>query len=389
MKKVLSVLLSICMLFSLLTMSFAGYKEEAKLQFNSNGKFKILCLADVQDDYPMEPAVIQFINEALDFAAPDLVVFVGDNVVGEDFRAIGEMVAPLVERGIPFTYVYGNHDDEGGMAKEDQLAEYQKFPGCLAYDADPSLSGCATHNVPILSSDGSKVAFNIYCFDSGGSIRDENGEWLGYDWVRADQIEWYNTTREALAAENGGELVPSIAFQHIIPQEPCQAIFVKSPFGLGDLTINCSDGTAYTFIPNITKYDGYIFEKSCPSYGNDGQWDAMVNGGDVLGLVVGHDHVNNFVANVDGVDLIQTPGCTYNSYYDNFYQGARVIELNEEDLWSYETYNLTSNELAQRDDSKLDEVGGRNDYDFFYVFEKIFAAFYQVLLKYANVLLNQ
>ena len=381
MKKVVSVVLAVCMLFSLVTMSFAGYKEEAQLKFNKNGKFKILCLADVQDDYPMEPAVLQFIREALDFATPDLVVFVGDNVVGEDIRAIGEMVAPLVERNVPFTFVFGNHDDEGGMVKEDQLREYQKFPGCMAFDADPELTGCATHNVPILSSDESKVAFNIWCFDSGGSYR-ENGEWLGYDWVRKDQIEWYNTTRDALAAENGGEVVPAMAFQHIIPQEPVEMIYYEGAIALGEATINFSDGTVYTPIPDITKYDGVIFEKSCPSYGNDGQWDAMVEGGDVLGLVVGHDHVNNFVANCNGVDLIQTPGVTYNSYYNNMFQGARVIELNESDLTTYETYNLTSNELAQRDDSKLDEMGGRNNYDFFYVFEKIFAAIYDFFASF-------
>ena len=82
MKKIISVVLAVTMLFTFVTTGFAGHKENAKLQFNSNGKFKILCLADVQDDYPMEPAVLQFIKEALDFANPDLVVFVGDNVVG-------------------------------------------------------------------------------------------------------------------------------------------------------------------------------------------------------------------------------------------------------------------------------------------------------------------
>ncbi len=382
MKKVIAVALSLCMLFSLVTMSFAGYKDEAKLQFNSNGKFKILCLADVQDDYPLEPAVLQFIREALDFANPDLVVFVGDNVVGEDIRAIGEMIAPLDERGIPFTFVFGNHDDEGGMVKEDQLAEYQKSPNCLAFDADPELSGCATHNLPILSSDGTKVAFNVWCFDSGGSYHDENGKWLGYDWVREDQIEWYNTTREELKAENGGEVVPAIAFQHIIPQEPVEMIFFEGAIALGEATINFSDGSVYTVVPDITKYDGLIFEKSCPSYGNDGQWDAMVAGGDVLGLVVGHDHQNNFVAHCGSIDLIQTPGVTYNSYYSNMYQGARVIELNEDDLTTYETYNLTSNELAQRDDSQLDEMGGRDNYDFFYTFEKLFSAIYNFIVDF-------
>lgn len=386
MKKVISAVLALCMVFSLVTMSFAGYKEEAALKFRANGKFKILAVADIQDRYPMETAVLQFLCEALDYSSPDLVVFVGDNIVGTDPKAIEQIVTPLVERDIPFTFVFGNHDDQEGYEKDDQLTEYQKYAGCLAYDADPELHGSATHNLPILSSDGSKIAFNLWLFDSGSVCYDENGERLGYDWVRSDQISWYNTVREELKEENGGELVPSIAFQHIIPQEPCKAIFVESPIGLGDLTIDCSDGSYCTVIPDVTKYDGYIFEKSCPSYGNDGQWSAMVEGGDVLGLVVGHDHVNSFVANVDGVDLIQTPGATYHSYYSNMYQGARVIELDENDPWTYKTYNLTSNELAKRDDSQLNDVGGRDNYDFYYTFEKLFSVIYKF---FVNILKGQ
>jgi hypothetical protein len=219
-------------------------------------------------------------------------------------------------------------------------------------------------------------------FDCGDYVRSSDGEWLGYDWVREDQIEWYNTTRDAMTAENGGEVVPSLVFQHIIPQEPVEMIFFEGAIALGEATINFSDGSVFTPIPDITKYDGLIFEKSCPSYGNDGQWDAMLAGGDVLGLVVGHDHQNNFVAHCDGIDLIQTPGVTYNSYYSNMFQGARVIELYEDDLTTYETYNLTSNELAQRDDSQLGELGGRNNYDFFYTFEKIFSAIYSFFVDF-------
>ena len=380
MKKIICVLLIVCLLLSSTVMCLAA-PDNGELRFDENGNFKILVLADVQDDYPLEPAVIQFIKEALDNAKPDLVVFAGDNMVGNDIRAIGEMVAPLVERDVPFTFVFGNHDDQDGVSKEAQLREFQKYDGCLAYDAVSELHGVATHNLPILSSDGKKTAFNLWMFDSG-TYYFEDGVELGYDWVRKDQIDWYNSVRDEMAKENGGNLVPALAFQHIIPQEPCKEIFYESPFNLGDLTNNFADGTSYTFIPNLTKYDGLIFEQSCPSYGNDGQWDAMVQGGDVLGLVVGHDHVNNFVANVDGVDLIQTPAVTYNSYYTALYQGARIIELSEDDLWNYETYMLTANELALQEGSKLNDAGVRDDYKVNYEFEKIFSYIYGLVLDW-------
>ncbi len=379
MKKIISVFLGVCILITSTIMCCAS-SDDVQLQFNEDGSFKILALADVQDDYPLEPAVIQLISEALDYTKPDLVVFVGDNIVGKDIRAIDEMVAPVVDRDIPFTLVFGNHDDQDGLTKEMQLLEFQKYEECVAYDAVPELHGVATHNLPILSSDGKKTAFNLWMFDSG-TYYFEDGVELGYDWVREDQIEWYNSVRDEMTKENGGNLIPSIAFQHIIPQEPCKEMFYQSPFNMGSLTNNFADGTSYTFIPKITKYDGIIFEQSCPSYGNDGQWDAMVNGGDVLGLVVGHDHVNNFIINVDGVDLIQTPAVTYNSYYTDLYQGARVIEISEDDPWNYETYMVTANELAQVEGSQLNEIGGRNNYKVVYGFEKIFTSIYATIVN--------
>lgn len=362
MKKIISILLVVSMLFSLSVTVFAAGTEENVLRFRKNGTFKILVLADVQDVYPIDDAMISFVNEALDYAKPDLVVFDGDNIVTEDVRAYEQLLYPLVSRNVPFTFVFGNHDVEReNFTAEQQLAEYQKYPGCLAFDADPALHGCANHNLLIYSSKGNDIAFNLWMFDSGTSLHDENGEWLGYDWVRADQIEWYNNTRDAITEANGGKVVPAIAFQHIIPKEAVEVLFYESDISMGELTYNFNDGSVYSYIPKIETFDGYIFEKSCPGNGSDGQWDAMKAGGDVLALVVGHDHVNSFVADINGIDLVQTPGATYHSYYNKMLQGARIIELDEGDLDSYYTYELTSSFLATQSGSTITDTDSRSE----------------------------
>lgn len=383
MKKLLAVLLSVVLVFSLASVGFAA-GSNTTLQFDENGKFKILVFADVQTDYPMQDEMIFFMEEAIRASDPDLIVFTGDNINNDDKRTYAQMLAPCIEAGVPYTMVLGNHDQEnsGGMTREEIVAEYQKYEGFIGYDADPSIHGAGTHNLPILSSDGSKTAFNLWMFDTGDYVRASNGEWLGYDWVREDQIEWYKSVRDEMTAANGGELVPSLVFQHIIPQEPCEKIFLPTDIKLGEATINFQDGTIYTFIPDMTQYEGYLFERCCPSYGNDGQWDAMVEGGDVLGVVCGHDHVNGFIANCDGIDLIMAPGCTYDSYYNNMIQGARVIELDESNPWEYSTHLLTANELAQNPESNLGHHGGDRtefSYNFFYYFEKIFGVFINIL----------
>ena len=367
MKKMLSVILALTMVFSLTAVAGANgtANPQGTLSFRADGKFKILFLADVQDGYPMKDAAVQFINEVLDAAEPDLVIFGGDNIVTDDILAYEQLLPPLVERGIKFTFVFGNHDDESThLNPEQMLAEYQKRPGCLAVDPEPSLHGCATHNLEIKSSDATKTAFNLWLFDSGDYATYENGE-SGYDCVRADQIEWYKNKSAVLQATNGGELVPSLAFQHIIVQEIYEAAYFKTP-NLGKLTKNFCDGTSYGVVPNLLKINGIIQEGPCPSLDNDGQWDAFVQRGDVLGCVSGHDHVNSFVVNFKGVDIIQCAGVTYNSYGNTNVRGATLFTLDESKPFEYEKQVITAASLALEDGSALPGLDGFSRGDYFF-----------------------
>ncbi|NLX93933.1 MAG: hypothetical protein GXZ02_08765 [Clostridiales bacterium] len=367
MKKMLSVILALVMVFSLTAVAFANgtTSPQSVLKFNADGKFKILFLADVQDGYPMKEAAVQFINEALDATNPDLVIFGGDNIVCDDILAYEQLLAPLVDRGVNFTFVLGNHDDESTHLNPEQiLAEYQKRPGCLAYDPEPDLHGCATHNLEIKSSDGSKTAFNLWMFDSGDYATFANGE-SGYDCVRADQVEWYKNQSAALQAANGGALVPSLAFQHIIVQEVYEAAYFRTP-NLGKLTKNFSDGTSYGAVPNLLKINGIIQEGPWPSLDNEGQWDAFVERGDVLGCVFGHDHTNSFIVNFKGVDIIQCAGTTYNSYGNTNVRGGTLFTLDENKPFEYERELITAADLALKEGSALPGLDGYSKADYFF-----------------------
>ena len=366
-KKILSIVLATVMLIcAVVPVAFATDDAETVLQFGKDGKFEILVLADVQDDNPVNEDTLQYIREAIDTVKPDLVVFNGDNITIDDKAAYDQLLSVLVERNQKFTFVFGNHDvEDRSLTKEDILEIYQSYEGCLAYDADPALHGCATHNLPILSSDGSKVAFNLWMFDSGDYLKNEDGSWYYdeydsrvYDCVREDQIEWYKNVSKQLEEENGGK-VPSIAFEHIITEEGVAAVLPKIPSFLGLIGRSFSNGNAYSFVPVFTRImSGVILEPPCPSTENDGQWDAFVERGDVLGCVFGHDHVNSFVAEYNGVDAIMTPGITSESYKNDTFRGGRIITIDENNPWEYETEMLYFHALALKEGSLIPEVSG-------------------------------
>lgn len=395
-KKILAFMLATVMIICAVVPGAFATEEaetpEVQLQFGKDGKFEILVLADVQDIYPLQEDTLQYIREALDTVQPDLVVFNGDNIVIDDERAYDQLLSILDERDQKFTFVFGNHDSEDRKySREELLAFYQKYDECLAYDADPALHGCATHNLPILSSDGSKVAFNLWMFDSGDYIKNEDGSWYYdefdsrvYDCVRKDQIEWYKNESKKLEAENGGK-VPSIAFEHIITEEGVASIHPQIPSFLGLLGRAFTNGNAYSILPIFSRIkSGVILEPTCPSVDNDGQWDAFVERGDVLGCVFGHDHVNSFVSEYDGIDVIMTPGITSHSYKNDTFRGGRLITINEDNPWEYETEMLYFHALALKEGSLIPEVSGISVSEF--RTHEFLAALSEVALSFGKLL---
>ena len=144
------ILIVIILLSSVFNMALAENVSET-VPFSLDNPFRILIIADPQDIDTPQPAMLSLLNASLDAAQPDLVVFLGDMIHGRDLRgedrvkkAIDAAVSPVVEQGIPFALVFGNHDEECKISKEEQLKIYQSYPGCLAVDGE-DLPGCGNY----------------------------------------------------------------------------------------------------------------------------------------------------------------------------------------------------------------------------------------------------
>jgi len=371
-KKLISVVMALCLTAALFFPASAAAKstgEKKPLQFNSGGTFKILMMNDTQDTDFTNPKMINFINKALDTEKPDLVVLVGDNVADLFFgatkarvnKAIDNIIQPIAKRGIPFAVVFGNHDGETGVSEEDQMAMFTSYADCYAIDEGPSLSGVGTYNLPILNSDGTKTAFNIYMMDTHN--KDANGD---YDGVHADQIAWYEATSNALKATNGGKVVPSLLFEHI-PVQEIYKLLKEVPFGTDG---SVRKGTTwYTLNENLAT--GTLLDIPYSTVAYTGQYESWLKQGDIVGAFFGHDHVNNFVGKTpDGITLGYNGATGFRAHGNGDRRSMRVFNINENDPADYETHSIYYGDLM-------------NDHFSFYISDIISLRWFNVFLTKA------
>lgn len=358
LKKLGSLALICILLFGTVCTGAAGSTEDAKLQFH-NGKFKILVLADVQDTNTPQKETTALVNAAIDRAQPDFIVLLGDNTAGwwkgvdkaQTEAAIDAVAKPIDERGIPFALVFGNHDHEGlcdeanGMteeeAKEFILARFRTYKNCLAVEGE-ELTGVGNYNLPILNSAGDKAVFNLWFMDSNPYAPEEEGG--GYGYVHEDQTAWYQRTSDALKAENGGEPLPSLLFQHIIVPEAYE-MFNTVKFGTkGAVRGNSSFHDKWFTVNPEYVYEGELNEGPCSPNTNHGQFESWLAQGDIIGAFFGHDHVNDFAGVYKGIHLVACPAATFYSYGNH--RGVRTITLDEADLTKFDSELLSFDELT-------------------------------------------
>lgn len=315
------------------------------LKFGKDGKFRILHITDIHqvmpemdDDedksaaYAKDIETQNVIETLVEKTKPDLVVFGGDNVSGywKEFtydlieQTIKKITRPVRDRNIPLCVAFGNHDAEEGFHLEFQMMLYHEYADCRSSFNDADVYGCGNCCVTIKESKSDKDAFALWLIDSNDYQTNANGE-TGYDCVHDDQIDWYEKRAAELKEANGNKPLPAILFQHICVQQMRD--------GFCEVTANDDytferDGRYYKMGHKIL--DGRIREDPCPpcmDYDHSRQFESWKKTGDIIAAFFGHDHVNDFHINVDGIDLYQTLGAGYCTY--GLERGGRLIVLDE------------------------------------------------------------
>lgn len=279
------------------------------LKFNANHKFKIVQFTDIHWKYgnPASDEAGERMAEVLDAEKPDLVVFTGDVIFAKPAReGLDKALEATISRGIPFAVTWGNHDDEQDLSRKELSAHVATKAGNLTSTVE-GISGVTNYTLSVKSIDGKRDAAVLYIFDSNSYSPIKKVK--GYDWIKHDQVEWYRQTSKAFTAANNGKPLPALAFFHIPLPEFHEAAQNESAYFVGTRK-----------------------EKACAPEINTGLAAAMLEAGDVMGVFVGHDHVNDYVVDWRGILLGYgrfTGGATvYHDIPEG--NGARVIELTED-----------------------------------------------------------
>lgn len=321
-------------------------KSVNKLRFRKDGTFKVLMISDFHAGTRFNPKLVQGIDALVEYAKPDLVLIGGDQSAGKCFDVFNEetlyqylsaVIEPVNSRGIPWAHVFGNHDREAGMSNARQEPVYEHFPLCLSSEGPEGVYGVGNYCLPVYSSDGERLAYNIWALDSNRQICDyiENfslpdderivlPDGFGDGKIQAspmfDQVMWYYNESLRCEKENGKK-IPAILYMHVPITEFC--LIYRNPEECGMV--------------------GSKREAIYCSELNSGLFMACLQRGDVKGIFCGHEHLNDFQGRYCGITLAYDSCVGYDMSAHDDLRGGRIIELHEDG--SFDTRHVKLMEL--------------------------------------------
>lgn len=313
-----------------------------------DGKFKILCVSDFHGRVNYDKRLMRDFSAIVDGTQPDLVLVLGDMVWGdasESEEAVRDFLTDamqcLEDRKIPWAHVFGNHDDEKGISNEAQEKIYESFEHCVSKRGPEDVSGVGNYVLPIKSTDGERIVYNVWGLDSHDNMGEfaqefglnpeRNALFLPdnfsvdsmYDTYRFDQLMWYWNSSVELE-KYAGEKIPGLMVSHMpIPE---YILYYK----------NVAQ----------THYRGNRRESCGCNMLNSGMFSTIIQRGDVKTFVCGHDHINDGQGTYCGITLAYDAGLNYDGYCDDDLRGGRIVEIDENDPWNVSTYMVRSEEFV-------------------------------------------
>lgn len=331
MKKLISAILLLSLCLSLVACGPVQKTYDASdyiLETPYKDDYRILQLTDIhlanKDNRKLH---LDFMDLTIKDANADMILLSGDIFTFADKAVVKELFDFIDSYGVPWAVTWGNHDEQCYFSI-DWLTGYLNEYGsnCLFVDLqDDDIYGNANYAINLTK--GGKVVEQIILLDSN---RYSYGDYWGYDYIKENQVDWYEKIVNYTAAQNGGKVVPSVLYYHIPVPEFKDA---------WEATQNGEADAIYIYGERNEKV-------SCPQY-NSGLFDRVLKLGSTSSMNVGHDHVNNSIVKYKGVDFCYGINSTDRIYYTEPMMGGRVLIIHNDNSIDYEHIYHSYDEVAK------------------------------------------
>lgn len=297
------------------------------LRFCEDGRLRVLQISDIQETLAYDQRTLRDLDRLMDAAKPDFVILGGDNFNGHVIKTEDELsayldifTAPMESRQIPWAHVFGNHDHDCDVDDLRMAELFEAYPHCISSHT-AGIGGTTNFVIPVMSRDGSRIAWNIWGLDSGNRVDLSAPETLGlalklprrsqnsdcWDLVRFDQLMWYWNRSLELERQNGG-VIPGLMFMHIAPWE-------------FQWVVDNPDETGCT---------GSTVEHMNLGALNSGIIAAVLQRGDIRAISCGHSHEDCFEGELCGIRVSLDACAGYSPYGIDSLRGGRLFVIGED-----------------------------------------------------------
>ena len=304
--------------------------------------FKILNLTDTQlsneewADGHKHRAILEYtVKELVERVRPDLITISGDlSWAGHDHAY--DMLAQFIDGfGIPWAPVWGNHDNQKGAEYIDSVAtRYMAYPNCIYEKGDPTL-GNGNYVISIEENGAPVEAVLMLDTHDRDPYTTADGE-TKLEWAKLypAQAEWIKSELDTFKAR-GCKDATLVMHIPIHAYRLASKAAYKDGIDLKSITPEMAE-SAECWNEGYTDSIGVQYEGIGSYPEDDGMLAAFKDIGIIKHLVAGHEHVNNFMINYEGIKMIYALKIGAGCYWNPILNGGTVITINENGVKSVE-----------------------------------------------------
>ena len=306
------------------------------MKLNTDKEFTVLNLSDPQlgngewaEGHPNRKILTHTVRELVQRTRPDLITISGDlSWAGDDYAY--DMLADFLDSfQIPWAPVWGNHDNQKGEAYIQSVAKrYKSHPLCV-YEDGPAEMGNGNYVIRICDENRTVCALLMMDTHDREPFVNEAGEnEEAWSKLRPCQLEWIERVCQALKKEG---CTDAMIIQHIpiFGYRTASQAAYKEGIDQRGLTVAAS---LETDCWNAGYEDSIgVQHEGVASYpADEGALEAVKRTGIIKHILVGHDHINNWIIRYDGVRMIYALKTGAGCYWDPVLNGGTVIKIGSE-----------------------------------------------------------